>query len=114
MLRNDFLALILTFALSLAWLRLNDFFAQFGWVSSSLSRKIIHMGTGPLFVLCWLLFTDAPLARFLAALVPLAITCSSCWWAQELSRMKPPSRLCRVVATGEKSCVDRSFMGSFS
>ena len=32
------------------------------------------MGTGPLFVLCWLLYTDNQSARFLAALVPLAIT----------------------------------------
>ena len=32
------------------------------------------MGTGPLFVLCWLLFTRAFAARFLAALAPLLIT----------------------------------------
>lgn len=71
---NNLLALPATFILSIAWLRLNDFTAQRGWVSSHLSRKIIHMGTGPLFVLCWLMFDDAPSARFLAALVPLAIT----------------------------------------
>jgi phytol kinase len=69
------LALIITFALALLWLRLMDFAAQRGWISSDLSRKIIHMGTGPIFVLCWLLFTDDPVSsRFLAALVPLAIT----------------------------------------
>lgn len=32
------------------------------------------MGTGPLFVLCWPLFRDSPSSRYLAALVPLAIT----------------------------------------
>jgi phytol kinase len=74
MLPNNILALIVTFALSLAWLRINDFVAHRGWVSSDLSRKIIHMGTGPLFVLCWLLFRDTPAAPYLAALVPLAIT----------------------------------------
>jgi phytol kinase len=74
MLGNDFLALIATFAAALAWLRLMDFAAHRGWIESRLSRKIIHIGTGPLFVLCWLLFTDAPAARFLAALVPFAIT----------------------------------------
>ncbi|MDI6697162.1 MAG: phosphatidate cytidylyltransferase [Anaerolineales bacterium] len=71
---NDLLALTLTFATSLVWLRLNDFFAHRGWVDSALSRKIIHIGTGPLFVLCWLLFHNLPASRFLAALVPLAIT----------------------------------------
>ncbi len=74
MLSNNLFALIITFVLALAWLRVNDFAAQRGWISAHLSRKIIHMGTGPLFVLCWLLFNDAPSARYLAALVPLAIT----------------------------------------
>jgi len=74
MLDNDFIALLITFAVALAWLRLCDFAAQRGWISSQLSRKIIHMGTGPLFVLCWLLYSDASLSRWLAALVPLAIT----------------------------------------
>jgi phytol kinase len=74
MIGNNWIALILTLGASLVWLRLNDFFAHRGWISSPLSRKIIHMGTGPIFVLCWLLFTDEPSARYLAALVPLAIT----------------------------------------
>ncbi|MEW5869614.1 MAG: phosphatidate cytidylyltransferase [Chloroflexota bacterium] len=74
MLGNNIIALVITFAVSLAWLRLVDFCAQRGWIESRLSRKIIHMGTGPLFILCWLLFDDAPIARWLAALVPFAIT----------------------------------------
>jgi phytol kinase len=74
MLSNNIIALIITFAVALAWLRLNDFAAHRGWISSDLSRKIIHIGTGPLFVLCWLLFNNAPIARYLAALVPFAIT----------------------------------------
>jgi phytol kinase len=74
MLPNNLLAMLVTFTLALLWLRLNNFSAKKGWVSSDLSRKIIHMGTGPIFVLCWLLFQDTPDARFLAALVPFAIT----------------------------------------
>jgi phytol kinase len=74
MLENDWIALVVTFAAALAWLRLNNFMALKGWVSSNLSRKLIHIGTGPLFVLCWLLFSPAPSARWLAALVPFAIT----------------------------------------
>ena len=71
---NPFLAMILTFAAALGWLRLMDFFAHQGWIESRLSRKIIHIGTGPIFVLCWLLFPDVWYARWLAALVPFAIT----------------------------------------
>ncbi len=74
MLSNNFIALVITFAAALIWLRLNDYAAHRGWIDSHLSRKIIHMGTGPIFVLCWLLFHDAPSARYLAALVPLTIT----------------------------------------
>jgi len=71
---NNYIALIITFALSLIFLRLMNFMAQRGWIESRLSRKIIHIGTGPLFVLCWLMFADTADARWLAALVPLVIT----------------------------------------
>lgn len=71
---NNILALVITFALSLAFLRSMDFIAHRGWMDSKLSRKVIHIGTGPLFVLCWFLFNDDPFARWLAALVPFAIT----------------------------------------
>lgn len=74
MLNNVWLAFGITFILALAWLRLNDFFAHKGWVSGRLSRKIIHIGTGPIFVLCWLLFPDLQWSRYLAATIPLAIT----------------------------------------
>lgn len=74
MINNNLLALIITLAAALLWLRINDIAAHRGWISSQLSRKIIHMGTGPIFVLCWLLFTDAPASRYWAALVPLVIT----------------------------------------
>jgi phytol kinase len=71
---NPYLATVLTFAISLLFLRLMDFFAHRGWIESKLSRKVIHIGTGPIFVLCWLMFPDVPISRWLAALVPLAIT----------------------------------------
>lgn len=71
---NNFIALIITFALAMLFLRSMDYVAHRGWMDSKLSRKVIHIGTGPLFVLCWLLFNDAPSARWLAALVPFAIT----------------------------------------
>ena len=71
---NPILATILTFVIALAFLRIMDFCAHRGWIDSRLSRKLIHIGTGPIFVLCWLFFPDAPSSRWLAALVPFAIT----------------------------------------
>ncbi len=71
---NNYIALVITFTLTLIFLRLMDFIAHRGWMDSKLSRKVIHIGTGPLFVLCWFLFNNNPEARWFAALVPFAVT----------------------------------------
>jgi phytol kinase len=99
-LTNNLIALVVTFVLSLAWLRLNDFTAQKGWVSGSLSRKIIHIGTGPIFVLCWLLFNDAWYARFFAALVPLASTLQ--FLLVGLGVLKDPAAVKAMSRTGDR------------
>jgi phytol kinase len=71
---NPYLATLFTLAIAIFFLRLMDFIAHRGWIESKLSRKFIHIGTGPIFVLCWLMYPDLPVSRWLAALVPLLIT----------------------------------------
>lgn len=71
---NPYLAALFTFAVAILFLRFMDFLAQRGVIESRLSRKFIHIGTGPIFVLCWLMYADVPISRWLAALVPLLIT----------------------------------------
>lgn len=71
---NPYIATVLTFAIAIFFLRLMDFIAARGWIDSKTSRKLIHIGTGPIFVLCWLMYPDAQISRWLAALVPLLIT----------------------------------------
>lgn len=71
---NIWLATILTFTIALIWIRSIDFMASKNMISSNMSRKVIHIGTGPIFILCWLLFPESVFSRFLAALVPLMIT----------------------------------------
>ena len=71
---QDIVATVVTLALCLLWLRAMDALAHRGLIEQRLSRKIIHIGTGPLFVLCWNLFSAQPWARWCAALVPAAIT----------------------------------------
>lgn len=100
MLPNNILATMASMALALSWLRLNDFLAHRGWVESGLSRKIIHIGTGPLFVISWLLFPQTTTARFWAALVPLAITAQFAlvglgWWPD-------PSAVKAMSRTGDR------------
>jgi phytol kinase len=71
---NPYLATLLTFGIAVFFLRLMDFLAHRGWIESRLSRKLIHIGTGPIFVLCWLMYPDMQISRWLAALVSLVIT----------------------------------------
>jgi dolichol kinase len=71
---SPYIATVLTFAIAVAFLRLMDYIAQRGWIDSRTSRKLIHIGTGPIFVLCWLMYPDIWVSGWLAALVPLLIT----------------------------------------
>jgi phytol kinase len=71
---SPYLATLLTFIAAVLFLRLMDLLAHRGILENRLSRKLIHIGTGPIFVLCWLMFTDVFISRWLAALVPLLIT----------------------------------------
>ncbi len=71
---NAYLATLFTFIIALVFLCVMDFLAQRGMVESRLSRKIIHISMGPIFVLCWLMYPDVQIGRWLAALVPFVIT----------------------------------------
>lgn len=66
--------MVVTLIGSIVWLRLMDWLAYRGILEPTLSRKLIHIGTGPLFVLCWNFFSTATIARYLAAVVPLLLT----------------------------------------
>src|SRR5215216_6596942 len=70
---NPYIATLFTFAIAVFFLRLMDILAQSEVIESKLSRKLIHIGTGPIFVLCWLMYPDVQISRWLAALVPLLI-----------------------------------------
>ncbi|MFW5714003.1 MAG: diacylglycerol/polyprenol kinase family protein [Brevefilum sp.] len=101
MLKNNLIALGLTLFIALTWLRLNDFFAHKGWITSVISRKIIHIGTGPIFVLCWLLFNAKPSAPFLAAIVPFGITLQFALVGTGL--IKDPAAVDAMSRTGDRS-----------
>jgi len=87
--------------MALAFLRLMDFLAHRGVIDSRLSRKIIHIGTGPIFVLCWLMYTDVYISRWLAALVPLVITLQ--FALVGLGIMKDEAAVKAMSRTGDRS-----------
>src|SRR5258707_13777433 len=98
-LAQDIVAPSLTFLLSLLWLRLMDALAHRGVITPQLSRKLIHIGTGPLFLICWHLFSSQPWARLLAALVPAAITAQ--FAAIGLGWIKDPAALQALTRHGD-------------
>jgi len=71
---RDLVATCVSFASALAWLEFCNALAARHIVGSPLARKIVHIGTGPIFLFTWLLFSESDRARFLAALVPLSIS----------------------------------------
>jgi phytol kinase len=96
MLNSPWTATILTLIAALLWLRVCDYAAHRGWMSSQVARKIIHIGTGPIFVLCWFLFPDSPSSRLFAATVPLLITgqfaAVGMGWIQDEAAVKAMTR----------------------
>jgi phytol kinase len=95
---HDAIAALITLILALLWLRMMDAIAHQGWLEPKLSRKIIHIGTGPLFVLCWPLFSDNLSARYFAALVPLSITVQ--FIAIGLGWLQDPAAVIAMTRTG--------------
>lgn len=96
---RDSLAAVATLAVALGWLRVMDALAARGLIGHRLSRKIIHIGTGPLFVLCWLLFGEQQAARWLAALVPLLITVQ--FILVGTGRLKDPAAVAAMTRHGD-------------
>ena len=96
---GDVLATVATLAVALGWLRVMDALAARGLIGHRLSRKIIHIGTGPLYVLCWLLFSNQPAARWLAALVPLLITVQ--FILVGTGRLKDPAAVAAMTRHGD-------------
>lgn len=90
---NDVIVAAVTTAAALMWLRIWTTLAQKGMVDPKVSRKIIHCGSAPLFLMLWPLFSSSGSARLLAAAVPLY---------QVFKLLKAGIAGTRSEATGEK------------
>ena len=56
---------------AVAWIKIWTQLAERGVIDAKLARKIVHCGSGPLYLLVWRFYSDAALAPVIAALVPL-------------------------------------------
>ena len=55
---------------AMAWIKIWTQLAERGAIDAKLARKIVHCGSGPLYLLVWRFYSDAALAPVIAALVP--------------------------------------------
>lgn len=101
MIQNPWIAALITLVVCLVWMRVNNLIAKKNLISSSTSRKIVHIGTGPVFLLCWLLFPDDSLSKYLAAVVPLLIVLQLAMVG--LGFMKDDSSVKAMARTGSKN-----------
>jgi phytol kinase len=70
----DLVAMLISFAVALAFLKLSDLIARRGWLPEYVTRKLVYIGIGPLFLLCWPLYSATWHARWFAAFVPGSLT----------------------------------------
>ncbi|KAF2073937.1 hypothetical protein CYY_004761 [Polysphondylium violaceum] len=64
-----------TLAICLVWLKITQFLTKNRITSNPTSRKIIHIGTGFIYVMCWSFFPERdPFSRYAVALVPFLIS----------------------------------------
>ena len=55
---------------AVCWIKIWTSLAEKGVIDAKLARKIVHCGSGPLYLLVWRFYSDASLARVVAAVVP--------------------------------------------
>lgn len=67
----DVIALVITFVAIYILIRTNSMLRNREKIPTDISRKVLHTFMGPLFLVCWLLFSGDVLSRYFAAVVPL-------------------------------------------
>lgn len=67
----DIVALVITFVLIMLLIRINDVLRKREIIPIYISRKVIHTFAGPVFLVCWLLFSSETYSRYFAAVVPM-------------------------------------------
>mmetsp|Transcript_2143 Transcript_2143/g.6389 ORF Transcript_2143/g.6389 Transcript_2143/m.6389 type:complete len:231 (+) Transcript_2143:399-1091(+) len=68
---RDVAAMVISMLGAIVWVKFFDLLARHEVLNQKLSRKLVHITTGPLFVLTWPLFSSAPEARYYAAVIPV-------------------------------------------
>ncbi|MHA2249135.1 MAG: diacylglycerol/polyprenol kinase family protein [Candidatus Kariarchaeaceae archaeon] len=67
---QDIVAVILTIVLIQLFILLNDFIKAKGYLSTTVTRKFIHIFAAPIYVFCWMLYSNKWYSPYFALIVP--------------------------------------------
>lgn len=67
---QDIIAVVITFILIQAFILFNDWLKKNEIVSTTVTRKMIHIWAAPIYTICWLLYSDQWFAPYVSLIVP--------------------------------------------
>ncbi|MHA1319280.1 MAG: diacylglycerol/polyprenol kinase family protein [Promethearchaeota archaeon] len=67
----DLVATVISIVILLAIVQINAFLQKKGKVSQIITRKLVHILAGPVFVVTWMLFSGEIVSHYVAVIVPL-------------------------------------------
>ncbi len=67
----DLIAMVISVVILLALVQINGLMQKKGVVSQIITRKLVHILAGPIFVVTWMLYSGGVISHYLAAIVPL-------------------------------------------
>ena len=67
----DVITMIITIVVLLALVQINAIFQKKKIFSQIVTRKLVHIFAGPIFVLLWMLFSGQVFSRYIAMIVPI-------------------------------------------
>ena len=67
----DLIAAVISIVILLAIVQINGYLQKKGKVSQIITRKLVHILSGPVFVVTWMLFSGEIISHYIALIVPL-------------------------------------------
>ncbi|MFW9951654.1 MAG: diacylglycerol/polyprenol kinase family protein [Candidatus Thorarchaeota archaeon] len=95
----DFIAMIITIVALLALVQINAILQKKKVLSQIITRKLVHILAGPVFILMWMLFSGEYYSRYIAVIVPILFVVQ--FVAIGTGRMKNEDFVASMSRTGD-------------
>ncbi|MFW9783524.1 MAG: diacylglycerol/polyprenol kinase family protein [Candidatus Heimdallarchaeota archaeon] len=95
----DFIAMLISIVSLFILVQINALIRKNGKVSTIITRKLVHIFAGPIFIISWLLFSGKIFSRFIAMIVPILFVLQ--FIAIGTGKMKNESFVASMSRTGD-------------